>query len=226
MERVDSPTLRELYLYLESDPIFWSEIYTKLFQLTDKFKFYFKPGKPQFFNCVVKKTFDRYDAIRDGILEDEDYDFVDKLARMVKEGTFDIFQDSLFHGDLCFSNIFYHPGSKQIKLIDPRGEAYGNVLYDLAKITHSAYYPYDYVDAELYLNKDGQTIYFDAGKEQARHAYKTLFIDKYGEETWRLTLFLTASLFLSMIPLHDHNEMNQELYYALYRKARTDAGFI
>ena len=85
---------------------------------------------------------------------------------------------------------------------------------------------YDYVDAELYLKKDGRTVYFDAGKEQARHAYKTLFVDKYGEETWRITLFLTASLFLSMIPLHDHNERNQELYYALYRKARSDAGFV
>ena len=226
MERIESPTLRELYLYLESDPIFWAEIYTKLFQLTDKFRFYVKPGKPQFFKQVVKKTFDRYDAIRDGILEDEDYDFIDKFDRMVRAEEFDIFPDSLYHGDLCFSNIFYHPGSKQIKMIDPRGEAYGNILYDLAKITHSAYYPYDYVDAELYLTKDRQTIYFDAGKEQARRAYKTLFVDKYGEDTWRLTLFLTASLFLSMIPLHDHSERNQELYYALYRQARTDAGFV
>jgi len=228
MERVDSPTLRELYLYLESDPIFWSEIYTKLFQLTDKFKFYFKPGKPQFFKKIVDKTFQRFDSINPDLklIHSDDYWFICKLTEMQLDGSLDVFQDSLFHGDLCFSNIFYHPGSKQIKLIDPRGEAYGNILYDLAKITHSAYYPYDYVDAELYLTKDGHTIYFDAGKEQTRQAYKTLFVDKYGEETWRITLFLTASLFLSMIPLHDHNERNQELYYALYRKARSDAGFV
>jgi hypothetical protein len=31
---------------------------------------------------------------------------------------------------------------------------------------------------------------------------------------------------LSMIPLHDHSETNQELYYALYRQARTDAGLV
>lgn len=226
MERVDSPTLRELYLYLESDPIFWAEIYTKLFQLTDKFRFYVKPGKAQFFTNVATKNYERITKIRSDLVRNDDLEFLSKFAKMADDGEFDIFPDSLYHGDLCFSNIFYHPGSKQIKMIDPRGEAYGNVLYDLAKITHSAYYPYDYVDAELYLNKDGQTIYFDAGKEQARHAYKTLFIDKYGEDTWRLTLFLTASLFLSMIPLHDHNERNQELYYALYRQARSDAGLV
>ena len=141
MERVDSPTLRELYLYLESDPNFWGEIYTKLFDTVEKFKFHFKPGKPQFFKQIAKKTVERYDDIRDGILEDEDYDFVDKFVKLARAGEFEMFQDSLYHGDLCFSNIFYHPGSKQIKLIDPRGEAYGNVLYDLAKLTHSAYYP-------------------------------------------------------------------------------------
>jgi len=230
MERVDSPTLRELYLYLESDPIFWAEIYTKLFKVTDKFKFYFKPGKPQFFHNVATKNYERYITISHKFAYEDDSEFdsefLSKFANMTADGEFDVFQDSLFHGDLCFSNIFYHPGSKQIKLIDPRGEAYGNILYDLAKITHSAYYPYDYVDAELYLNKDGKTIYFDAGKEAARNAYKTLFIDKYGEKTWRITLFLTASLFLTMIPLHDHSERNQELYYALYRQARSDSGIV
>jgi len=30
-------------------------------------------------------------------------------------------------------------------------------------------------------------------------------------------------LFLSMIPLHNHSETNQEMYHALYRKARSDS---
>jgi dTDP-glucose pyrophosphorylase len=223
MERIDSPTLRELYLFLESDPIFWAEIYTKLFELTDKFKFYFKPGKPQFFDRITDKTVKRFQLLKPDLLRNEDHAFISEFIDRQEAGEFDIFQDSLFHGDLCFSNIFYHPGSKQIKLIDPRGDAYGNILYDLAKLTHSAYYPYDYVDTELYLKKDGQVVFFDAGKEAARHAYKVLFINRYGEDVWRLTLFLTASLFLSMIPLHNHSETNQEMYHALYRKARSDS---
>jgi hypothetical protein len=226
MERVDSPTLRELYLYIESDPIFWAEIYTKLFDLTDKFKFYFKLGKPQFFKKIAEKNHQRCLLIEKDSPMCQDLDFIEKFTKMAEDGEFDIFQDSLFHGDLCFSNVFYHPGSKQIKLIDPRGDAYGNILYDLAKITHSAYYPYDYVDAELYLNKDGETIYFDSGKEIARQAYKKLFVAKYGESVWRINLFLTASLFLSMIPLHSHNKVNQELFHALYRQAAADSGII
>lgn len=226
METINSPTLRELYLYLESDPIFWADVFTKLFEVTDKFKFYVKPGEPEFFKQVSKKNWERYNQISKKIVTDDDFNFIEKFDELAMEGAFDIFPDSLFHGDFCFSNIFYHPGSKQIKLIDPRGDAYGNILYDLAKITHSAYYPYDYIDAELYLNKDGETIYFDAGKEQVRQAYKKMFIAQYGEKNWRFTLFLTASLFLTMIPLHSHNKLNQELFYALYRKARADAGFV
>jgi dTDP-glucose pyrophosphorylase len=226
MERVDSPTLRELYLYLESDPIFWAEVFTKLFDLTDKFKFYVKPGQHQFFFRNLEKTYARFTEVEAEGIENEDHAFMSKFYDMTYAGEFDIFPDSLFHGDLCFSNAFYHPGSKQIKLIDPRGDAYGNVLYDLAKITHSAYYPYDYVDAELYLNKDGETLFFDNGKEAVRQAYKKLFVAKYGESVWRLTLFLTASLFLSMIPLHSHNAVNQRLFYALYRKAAADSGIV
>jgi len=226
METVNSPTLRELYLYLESDPIFWADVFTKLFEVTDKFKSYVKPGKPEFFINISKKNWERYNQISKKLVTDDDFNFIEKFDEFATEGAFDIFPDSLFHGDFCFSNIFYHPGSKQIKLIDPRGDAYGNILYDLAKITHSAYYPYDYIDAELYLNKDGETIYFDAGKEQVRQAYKKMFIAQYGEKNWRFTLFLTASLFLTMIPLHSHNKLNQELFYALYRKARADAGFV
>jgi len=226
MERIDSPTLRELYLYLESDPIFWAGIFTKMFDLTDKFRFYGKPGKPQFFLRNLEKSFARFTEIDAELIENDDHVFMNKFYEMVNEGKFEVFPDSLFHGDLCFSNVFYHPGSKHIKLIDPRGDAYGNVLYDLAKITHSAYYPYDYVDAELYLNKDEETLYFDSGKEVVRQAYKKLFVDKYGELTWQTTLFLTASLFLTMIPLHSHNKVNQELFYALYRKAAADSGFV
>jgi len=229
MERIDSPTLRELYLYVESDPLFWTEIYNKLFGILDKFHYYFKPGVySQFFTTVAKKNWDRLRDMEhmDIMIHDCDREFLNKFDEMVNDETLVHWSDSLSHGDFCFSNIFYHPGSKQIKLIDPRGDAYGNILYDLAKLTHSAYYPYDYIDAELYVKKDGDIIIFDAGKEAAREAYKTAFIAKYGEDVWRLTLFLTASLFLSMIPLHDHNGTNQEVFYALYRKAATDSGFV
>ena len=231
MERIDSPTLRELYLYIESDPTFWTEIYNKLFGILDTFRFYYKPGVySEFFDKMSEKNWERFFMFEQEFL-DIDFDLTREFLRKFdelkeSEDGFVHWTDSLSHGDFCFSNIFYHPGSKQIKLIDPRGDAYGNILYDLAKLTHSAYYPYDYIDAELYVKKGEDIIIFDAGKEAAREAYKTAFIAKYGDNVWRLTLFLTASLFLSMIPLHSHNKTNQEVFYALYRKASADSGFV
>lgn len=224
MERIDSPTLRELYLYLESDPVFWKDVYNKLFDLVEDFSSYTKPGTPKFFGNLDKKNRQRVELL-DFDTADAEY-FCDVFTGLDLGSEFDVFDDSIFHGDLCFSNIFYHPGSKQMKLIDPRGDAYGNVLYDLAKITHSAYYPYDYIDAELYLNKNGETIFFDAGKQKAREAYKELFIERFDEDIWNKTLFLTASLFLTMIPLHNHNKINQRLFYEIFRKAATESGFM
>ena len=231
MERIDSPTLRELYLYLESDPAFWTEIYNKLFGILDTFRFYYKPGVySEFFDKMSEKNWERFFMFEQEF-PDIDMDLTREFLRKFdelkwSEDGFVHWSDSLSHGDFCFSNIFYHPGSKQIKLIDPRGDAYGNILYDLAKLTHSAYYPYDYIDAELYVKKGEDIIIFDAGKEAAREAYETAFVAKYGDKVWRLTLFLTASLFLSMIPLHSHNKTNQEVFYALYRKASADSGFV
>lgn len=231
MERIDSPTLRELYLYIESDPTFWTEIYNKLFGILDTFRYYHKPGVySDFFDKISQKNWERlYTMIQErGDLDmDHPRDFLNKFDELKdSEDGLIHWTDSLSHGDFCFSNIFYHPGSKQIKLIDPRGDAYGNILYDLAKLTHSAYYPYDYIDAELYVKKGEDVIIFDAGKEVAREAYKTAFVAKYGDNVWRLNLFLTASLFLSMIPLHSHNRTNQDVFYALYRKAAADSGFV
>ena len=230
MERIDSPTLRELYLYIESDPIFWTEIYTKLFDILDKFRFYYKPGVySEFFSKMSEKNWERFREMSEecvGFDMDHARKFLHAFDEKVLDESIVHWSDSLSHGDFCFSNIFYHPGSKQIKLIDPRGDAYGNILYDLAKLTHSAYYPYDYIDAELYVKKGDDIIIFDAGKEAAREAYKTAFVAKYGDKVWRLNLFLTASLFLSMIPLHSHNRTNQEVFYALYRKASADSGFV
>lgn len=224
MERIDSPTLRELYLYLESDPMFWKDVYNKLFDLVEDFSQYTKPGTAKFFGNLDKKNRERV-AMLDFDTADAEY-FCDVFTGLDMGGEFDVFDDSIFHGDLCFSNIFYHPGSKQMKLIDPRGDAYGNVMYDLAKITHSAYYPYDYIDAELYLNKNCETIFFDAGKQKAREAYKELFIERFDEDIWNKTLFLTASLFLTMIPLHTHSKINQRLFYEIFRKAATESGFM
>ena len=79
MERIESPTLRELYLYLESDPLFWSEVYTKLFNITNEFKYFSLPGKSTFFNQISKKTADRFAEIKNSFTNIDDVSFLNEF---------------------------------------------------------------------------------------------------------------------------------------------------
>lgn len=59
-----------------------------------------------------------------------------------------IYTPVLIHGDMCFANILYYGG--EIKFVDPRGSfgckgIYGDVYYDLAKLSHSYNGGYEYL---------------------------------------------------------------------------------
>ena len=65
---------------------------------------------------------------------------------------------SIFHGDMCLSNILYDSRTSVLKLIDPRGISlannqlspkalYGPLNYDLAKLAHSLIGNYDLIIA-------------------------------------------------------------------------------
>ena len=118
------------------------------------------------------------------------------------------------HGDLCFNNILAEPLSGSIRLIDPRGEqptgahwpiGYGDPRYDLVKLLHSGRYLYDVVvnglfhlthqQHQLRLQLDVPTHH-----REVNAAMQTeLLGDQLSRDEERL---LTASLFLSMLPLH------------------------
>ena len=65
--------------------------------------------------------------------------------------------DTILHGDFCFSNILYDFRAGKIKTIDPRGMTpdraftlYGDINYDLAKLSHSILGLYDWIIAGYY----------------------------------------------------------------------------
>ncbi|MBD6984623.1 capsular biosynthesis protein, partial [Vibrio parahaemolyticus] len=76
---------------------------------------------------------------------------------------------NVMHGDLCFSNILYDFRAKKIKVIDPRGitpegvkTIYGDLKYDLAKLSHSILGLYDYIIAGYFsVDIKGREIKFD-----------------------------------------------------------------
>ena len=122
-------------------------------------------------------------------------------------------QNSLMHGDLCFSNILYDFRSKRIKVIDPRGiDFYGNHTlfgdhrYDIAKLYHSVGGYYDLIVAgrysvvELSLN-DYQ---FSVFESEIHLKLLSEFEDNLIKKGFSLieVLAINVHLFLSMLPLH------------------------
>ena len=118
------------------------------------------------------------------------------------------------HGDFCFNNILAEPLSGSIRLIDPRGEqpgeahwpiGYGDPRYDLIKLLHSGRYLYDVVVNGLFhlTHQNNQLrlqLDVPAHHREVNAAMQTeLLGDRLSHDEERL---LTASLFLSMLPLH------------------------
>ena len=102
-------------------------------------------------------------------------------------------------------------------MLDPRGELYGSRYYDIAKLRHSVLYGYDWIDSELYaLSGQGLKV-FDDGTDHLKELYRKMESERFSVEEIRYLELLTASLFLTMIPLHDHNVRNQRIYYNIFK---------
>jgi hypothetical protein len=122
--------------------------------------------------------------------------------------------ECVMHGDFCFSNILYDSRVQRIHVIDPRGyvEAgastiYGDLRYDLAKLSHSVTGRYDQIIAGRYslTSTTGRdfVITFDPAPHQAwlEAAFDEMVVHGIpagGSEVRAITI----SLFLSMLPLH------------------------
>ena len=121
------------------------------------------------------------------------------------------------HGDLCFNNILVDQIAGCIKLIDPKAywdkkrNIYGLVdpNYDLAKLNHSFRYLYDSVVNNLYSinikkNNVELTIYAPSEYDLVNKLFDQILINKNIDDD--ILRYLTASLFISMLPLHEEDE--------------------
>lgn len=211
MEKVKSNNLRDVYLFLDRTEETWNEIFDKTFQFMYGCSDIRKTSN-EFWEMIIRKTIDRmpggnrYDA------------FLNDFTRELRASKF-YNTSTFYHGDLHFANMFYCFTYKDLKLIDPRGEYYGHWFYDLAKLNHSVNGRYDWIDAQLY---SGDVIY-NKGTEGVERAFERM-VSRFGlTDHDRVVLnLLTASLFLSMIPLHSHSKANQQMYleefWRLYNK--------
>ncbi len=127
----------------------------------------------------------------------------------------------LIHGDFCFNNILCEPLTASIRLIDPRGEqqptmvdqyGIGDYRYDLIKLNHSIEGLYDSTVNNLFTLKfqDKKTASLSIYKPEyhsfIERAFKESLLDNLPSHERKL---LTASLFLSMLPLHSDDIYRQ-----------------
>ena len=219
MEKIYAPTLRELFLFLDSSKETWTEIFNAIDKYLDcehEYKI-----KNDFLKAMVDKTESRINQLPEKYQNNMDVNefmsaFKDEIKNFIHEDY------SLMHGDFCFSNIFYDFTKKQIYVIDPRGQIFGSKYYEYAKLMHSALYDYDFIDAELYIKTDSDIVVYNNGKDEVRKAFLAFLSSHLSHNEIKFVRLICASLFLSMIPLHSHNKTNQQLYFKTFKRAFKD----
>lgn len=135
------------------------------------------------------------------------------------------FPPSILHGDFCFSNILYDFRAARIKTIDPRGtlangefSLYGDVRYDIAKLSHSIIGLYDWIIAGYYDVKIlDRRINFHIEESKHHKLIQQRFIELIKNEfniDFLPLLAMQIQLFLSMLPLHNDDVYRQQALFA------------
>lgn len=140
---------------------------------------------------------------------------------------------TIIHGDFCFSNIFYDFITGNIKTLDPRGitsqgefSCYGDIRYDIAKLSHSILGMYDWIIAGYYeghLDRPYCLTFNVVGLQ--KHQETMQFFIELACQRYHLTpvnlYAMQIHLFLSMLPLHADYPKRQLAFIAnafrLYR---------
>lgn len=133
---------------------------------------------------------------------------------------------TVVHGDFCFSNILYDFRRKSIKVIDPRGldfddnvTIYGDIRYDLAKLSHSVIGCYDFIMSGCYdlEVKENYSFTFQLEMAERIKIIQSEFLNlKFFEKTIQEHNIYSGlvHLFLSMIPLHSDDRHRQSALLA------------
>ena len=159
-----------------------------------------------------KKLKNRYENYNFSKFENIESIYKDIYSKLEEYENKKLGKVTMIHGDPVFTNILINNLGK-IKFIDMRGKIgdvstiRGDIMYDYAKIYQSLV-GYDEILNDTYVNQDY--------KEKLINAFKDKFIEKFNIEYWDYLTYITASLLLSLIPLHDNDKCFK--YYNLIKK--------
>ena len=237
MEAIPFPSLAELHLHWDLGPNTWLAILERLAAIQADFAAAapIHSGSSRWlYGTKLKDRWQRFTANPPGPapwwqrelcingrcfapLERQVAELLVALAPLEQHSTL-----QLIHGDFCFNNILCDPLYTAIRLIDPRGEAapdgqlpagYGDSRYDLLKLFHSIGGHYDAIVNNLFSLRwcdarqlelqvyvpNHQPFLHNAFQERLRPAWLS-------EHELNL---LAASLFFSMLPLHNEDPERQ-----------------
>ena len=240
-------TLNELFVFGVNNTVIWDKIFESCFeflQLASEHKL--KDYTINFKEGLLNKTLTRLEEFSriSNIDQSKNWIFngiIIPNLQQISNDCMDLISDSnhvaLVHGDFCFSNIIYDFRKQSVKLIDPRGldfedneTMYGDIRYDIAKISHSVIGLYDFIIAERYAIKQNENNYnleFKLNINNDTKIIQNLFLEKLYSTfgfNFNEILAITIHLFLSMLPLHHDNKQKQFALLAnsfrLYQKIK------
>ena len=201
--------LEEIYKIENDASWLYSSKLLKRFEMTKNF---IKNSNNSFLNKILTDGIYVNNIFHTGNL----YEIFDSLSNFLKGYERNIKQ-YIGHGDLCFNNILVDQISGCIKLIDPKAywDKKRNIFglvdpnYDLAKLNHSYRYLYDSIVNKLYsikINKKNVEliIYAPSEYDLVNKFFDQIIMKKNIDDD--LLRNLTASLFLSMLPLHKEDQ--------------------
>ena len=229
-------TLAELYVFGQNDPFVWNNIFRSCELFMQGCLIVTGENNPvdlkqDYRQSLLNKTKERLNVFskQTGISTSEGWLFnqnqVPSLMEIAEDTATWINEAGrvgYVHGDFCFSNILFDFRKQMIKVIDPRGidfekniTTYGDLRYDIAKLSHSVVGLYDYIIAgrfSLEINLEKRSIALDIYSNSTVLAIQAEFLQRnfIGIEVGAKQNFaIMIHLFLSMLPLHADNEKRQ-----------------
>jgi dTDP-glucose pyrophosphorylase len=228
-------TLAEVFVYENTDPGIWENVFTHLFKiLTQGFMRYRQPLSPSVvIDMYLHKTAQRFEQLN-GTPELEQLKLAEQPViingrpcpsikmiwprleadvRRLSEAV----TGCIIHGDLCFSNILYDLRSGVCKFVDPRGSfghagITGDQRYDVAKLYHSVYGLYDFITNDLFhVRVQGLEVTLDVrARPQHRkilERFERVFFPHFDR---REIMLITALIFVGIPALH-YDQPNRQL---------------
>lgn len=243
LEYLHHTALNELYVFADLPPLIWKKILKQCaIFLKDCQKYIVESDIPHssINELLQEKTYKRIEIFcsERGISPQQRYVYTEPDANIRLDLSIsDLIQKStpylpvkgstatLMHGDFCFSNILYDFRTDRIKVIDPRGittdnqlSIYGDIRYDIAKLSHSILGMYDWIIADTHeLVITGNELKLSIPHFKKLESTQKIFLKLIAEQfnlTHSEVYAMQIHLFVSMLPLHADQPDRQDALLA------------